>query len=145
VTALPTGLVTFLLTDVEDSTRVWEADAEAMARAMARHDEIVATAIAAHDGAQPAEQGEGDSVVGAFARASDALAAAIDAQRGLLEIGLSIRIGLHTGETRVRDDRYAGPTIIRAARLRALARGGQMSCRRQPAICLPTTSRRRSC
>jgi class 3 adenylate cyclase len=123
---LPSGTVTFLLTDVEESTRLWESDAEAMGRAMARHDEIVARAIAAHDGAHPAEQGEGDSVVAAFARASDALAAAIDAQRGLMEIGLSVRIGLHTGEARVRAQRYAGPAIIRAARVRALAKGGQI-------------------
>jgi class 3 adenylate cyclase len=123
---LPSGTVTFLLTDVEESTQQWDADAEVMARAMVRHDEVVTAAIAAHNGAHPIEQGEGDSVVAAFARASDALAAAIDAQRALLDIGLKVRMGIHTGEARVRDNRYAGPAIIRAARVRALAHGGQI-------------------
>lgn len=123
---LPTGTVTFLLTDVEGSTQRWERDADAMAASMARHDEILAATIAGHGGAQPAEQGEGDSVVAVFARASDALAAALDAQRALAVTDLKVRMALHTGEARVRDERYAGQAVIRAARLRALAHGGQV-------------------
>ena len=74
--ALPTGTVTFLLTDVEGSTKRWEADPEAMATAIARHYEILERAISDASGVRPVEQGEGDSVVGAFSRASDAVAAA---------------------------------------------------------------------
>jgi predicted ATPase/class 3 adenylate cyclase/DNA-binding CsgD family transcriptional regulator len=131
--SLPVGTVTFLLTDVEDSTRQWEAEPDAMAVAIARHYELLDQAIAAHDGARPVEQGEGDSVVGAFARASDALAAAVDAQRMLrLEpwpdsVELAVRMAVHTGEAELRDEgNYFGPTVIRCARLRAIGAGGQV-------------------
>jgi predicted ATPase/class 3 adenylate cyclase/DNA-binding CsgD family transcriptional regulator len=123
---LPTGTVTFLLTDIDASTQRWEGDADEMVLAMARHDEILNEAVSAHGGTCPAEQGKGDSVVAAFGLASKALEAALDAQRALLETDLMVRMALHTGEARVRDRRYAGPAIIRAARLRALARGGQI-------------------
>src|SRR5436190_15235659 len=126
--ALPTGTVTFLLTDVEGSTRAWERDRAAMAEAVARHYEVLDTAIARHGGVRPEEQGEGDSVVAAFTRASDAVAAAVDAQTVLArETDLAVRMALHTGEIELRDEKnYAGPTIIRTARLRALAHGGQI-------------------
>jgi class 3 adenylate cyclase len=81
--SLPTGTVTFLLTDVEGSTKRWEAEPEAMATAIARHYEILERAISDAGGVRPVEQGEGDSVVGAFSRASDAVAAAVAAQRAL--------------------------------------------------------------
>jgi predicted ATPase/class 3 adenylate cyclase/DNA-binding NarL/FixJ family response regulator len=126
VSELPAGTVTFLLTDVERSTERWERDPETMAAAMARHDEVLVGAIAAHGGTRPIEQGEGDSMVAAFALATDAVAAALDAQRELRRVDLGVRMAVHTGEARVRDDRYAGPAIIRAARLRDLARGGQV-------------------
>ena len=64
--ALPTGTVTFLLTDVEDSTGAWQRHPVSMSAAVARHDQIVVGAIAARSGARPVEQGEGDSVVAAF-------------------------------------------------------------------------------
>ena len=70
---LPTGTVTFLLTDVEGSTQRWEAAPEAMAAAIARHYELLDEAIEGHGGVRPVEQGEGDSVVAAFSRASDAV------------------------------------------------------------------------
>jgi predicted ATPase/class 3 adenylate cyclase/DNA-binding CsgD family transcriptional regulator len=131
--SLPAGTVTFLLTDVEDSTRMWERAPEPMAVAIARHYEIVDDAIVAHHGARPLEQGEGDSVVGAFARASDAVAAALDAQRHFLReawpegAALSVRMAIHTGEAERRDEyNYFGPSIIRCARLRAIAHGGQV-------------------
>src|SRR5205085_660131 len=110
------------------STRAWEDDATSMAEAVARHYEILAQAVERHGGARPEEQGEGDSVVSVFARASEAAAAAVDAQRGLAaETGLAVRMALHTGEADRRDEKnYAGPTIIRAARLRALGHGGQI-------------------
>ncbi len=79
---LPTGTVTLLLADVEGSTRLWETQPDEMAAAVARLDQAVADAIAAHDGVRPVEQGEGDSFVVAFARASDAVACAVDAPAG---------------------------------------------------------------
>jgi predicted ATPase/class 3 adenylate cyclase/DNA-binding CsgD family transcriptional regulator/tetratricopeptide (TPR) repeat protein len=130
--ALPTGTVTLLLSDVEGSTRLWEADEEAAAAAIARHYELFDTAIAAHRGVRPVEQGEGDSVVAAFASGSDALAAALDVQcafateRWPTEQDVRVRIALHTGEVRLRDEgNYYGPAIIRCARLRSIGHGGQ--------------------
>src|SRR5436190_6075527 len=80
---LPQGTVTFLLTDVEGSTQLWEQDRDAMRRAMARHGEIVADVVDACGGRRPEEQGEGDSVVAVFTKASDAAVAATDIQRAL--------------------------------------------------------------
>lgn len=125
VTGLPTGTVTLLLADVEGSTRLWEAQPEEMAAAVGRLDQAVATAVAAHDGVRPVEQGEGDSFVIAFGRASDAVSCALDLQRAPLA-PIRLRIGIHTGEVRLRDEgNYVGPTINRTARLRDLAHGGQ--------------------
>ena len=80
---LPAGTVTFLLTDIEGSTRLWEEDAEAMSAAVARSYALLDDAIASRGGVRPVEQGEGDSVVAAFPGASDALTAALDAQAAL--------------------------------------------------------------
>src|SRR5947207_13698281 len=80
---LPDGTVTFLLTDIEGSTRLWESAPGVMAEVVARHYEILDAAIAAHRGQRPQEQGEGDSVVAVFSDAADAVAAAVDAQRAL--------------------------------------------------------------
>lgn len=128
VSELPTGTVTLLLADVEGSTRLWETQPDDMAVAMARLDQVLTDLIAAHDGARPVEQGEGDSFVIAFARASDAVGCALDLQRAALA-PIRLRIGIHTGEVRLRDPKdrtnYIGPTINRAARLRDLAHGGQ--------------------
>jgi predicted ATPase/class 3 adenylate cyclase/DNA-binding CsgD family transcriptional regulator len=122
---LPTGTVTLLLADVEGSTRLWETQAEVMAAAIARFNQVVCDVIAAHDGVRPVEQGEGDSFVAAFARASDAVAAALELQRAPLA-PIRLRIGVHTGEIQLRDEgNYAGPTINRTARLRDLGHGGQ--------------------
>jgi predicted ATPase/class 3 adenylate cyclase/DNA-binding CsgD family transcriptional regulator len=132
VAALPTGIVTFLLTDIEGSTRLWEAENEGMVIAAARHYALLDTIIAARGGVRPVEQGEGDSIVAAFEKASDALAAAVDIQLAFaveqwpLERPLRVRIALHTGEAQLRNEgNYFGPTIIRCARLRAVAHGGQ--------------------
>jgi predicted ATPase/class 3 adenylate cyclase/DNA-binding CsgD family transcriptional regulator len=122
---LPTGTVTLLLGDVEGSTRLWESQPEQMTIALAHLNRTVNEAVAAHDGVRPQEQGEGDSFVTAFARASDAVACALDLQRAPLA-PIRLRIGVHTGEIQLRDDaNYAGPTINRAARVRDLAHGGQ--------------------
>jgi predicted ATPase/class 3 adenylate cyclase len=122
---LPTGTVTLLLADVEGSTRLWESQPKEMTAAIARLNQTVSETIAAHDGVRPVEQGEGDSFVAAFARASDALAAALDLQSAPLA-PIRLRIGVHTGEVQLRDEgNYAGPTINRTARLRDLGHGGQ--------------------
>ncbi len=122
---LPTGTVTLLLADVEGSTRLWETQPAEMATAVARLNQTVSEIIATHDGVRPVEQGEGDSFVAAFARASDAVAAALAMQRAPLA-PIRLRIGVHTGEIQLRDEgNYAGPTINRTARLRDLGHGGQ--------------------
>jgi class 3 adenylate cyclase len=129
---LPEGVVTFLLTDVEGSSRLWEQDPEAMRAALAVHDGLVERAVAATGGVRPVEQGEGDSVVVAFGQASWALACALELQRGLhaakwpTGCELRARVALHSGEALLRDPRnYVGPTLNRCARLRAVAHGGQ--------------------
>src|ERR1700757_2443505 len=125
VNELPTGTVTLLLADVEGSTRLWETQPEQMTAAMARMNKVVSETIAEHGGVRPVEQGEGDSFVAAFARASDAVACALELQRAPLA-PIRLRIGVHTGEIQLRDEgNYAGPTINRTARLRDLAHGGQ--------------------
>jgi predicted ATPase/class 3 adenylate cyclase/DNA-binding CsgD family transcriptional regulator len=125
MSGLPTGTVTLLLADVESSTRLWETQPDEMTVAISRLDRAVADAIAAHDGVRPVEQGEGDSFVIAFGGASDAVACALQLQQAPLA-PIRLRIGIHTGEVRLRDEgNYIGPTINRAARLRDLAHGGQ--------------------
>jgi predicted ATPase/class 3 adenylate cyclase/DNA-binding CsgD family transcriptional regulator len=122
---LPTGTVTLLLADVEGSTRLWETQPDEMTAAFARLDNTLSELVAAHDGVRPVEQGEGDSFVVAFARASDAVASALQLQRAPLA-PISLRIGLHTGEVQLRDEgNYIGPTINKTARIRNLAHGGQ--------------------
>jgi hypothetical protein len=102
-----------------------------MARAVPLHYAILAEAVTSHGGVRPVEQGEGDSIVAAFARASDALVAALDAQRALHaqrwpgELDLKVRFALHTADAQLRDEgNYAGVELSRGARLRA-ARAGR--------------------
>ncbi|HVQ50773.1 MAG TPA: adenylate/guanylate cyclase domain-containing protein, partial [Mycobacterium sp.] len=122
---LPTGTVTLLLADVEGSTRLWESEPGQMTDAVARLDHALAELVASHSGVRPVEQGEGDSFVVAFARATDAVACALQLQQAPLA-PIRLRIGVHTGEVRLRDEgNYIGPTINRTARLRDLAHGGQ--------------------
>ncbi|WP_297774334.1 LuxR C-terminal-related transcriptional regulator [Mycobacterium sp.] len=122
---LPIGTVTLLLADVEGSTRLWETQPEIMATALERLNRTVDDLVVAHGGVRPVEQGEGDSFVLAFARASDAVVCALELQLAALA-PIRLRIGVHTGEVQLRDaGNYAGPTINRTARLRDLAHGGQ--------------------
>ncbi|MGH2626658.1 MAG: adenylate/guanylate cyclase domain-containing protein, partial [Anaerolineales bacterium] len=127
---LPTGTVTFLFTDIEGSTRLWETHADAMKSALARHDLILREAIAAHDG--HVFKTVGDAVDAVFARASDALAAAAAAQRALaaepwpVPGGLRVRMALTTGVADERDGDYFGPPLNRVARLLSAAHGGQI-------------------
>src|SRR6476646_1207633 len=118
-------MATLLLADVEGSTRLWEAQPGEMTAALARLNQTVSEVVAACGGVRPVEQGEGDSFVAAFARASDAVACALELQRAPLA-PIRLRIGVHTGEVQLRDEgNYAGSTINRTARLRDLAHGGQ--------------------
>jgi class 3 adenylate cyclase len=122
---VPTGTVTLLLADVEGSTRLWETQPDAMTAAFASLDRTLARVVDTHHGVRPIEQGEGDSFVIAFGRASDAVACALELQRTPLD-PIRLRIGVHTGEVQLRDEsNYIGPTINRTARLRDLAHGGQ--------------------
>ena len=130
---LPSGTVTFLLSDVEGSTRLWEVARDAMAVALPRSLELVEELATAHGGVLPVEQGEGDSRLAVFQRASDALEAALAIQRAMAEepwpegAVVRVRLAVHAGDTRLRDERtYGGGVVHRAARLRALARGGQI-------------------
>jgi len=130
---LPTGTVTFLMTDIEGSTRAWSRRPDVLAVAVPRHYEILDEAITAHGGVRPVEQGEGDSVVAAFSRASDALRAAVLAQQLLATEAwpdgeaLRVRMALHTGDAQLRDEgNYFGLAVIRCARLRACGHGGQV-------------------
>ena len=99
--ASPSGLVTFLLTDVEGSTGLWEHDEAGMADALARHDGVMRGVIAAHGG--QVFSTAGDSFAVAFARPMEAVNAAVDAQRACVQVGLHVRIGIHMGEAHERD------------------------------------------
>ncbi|HUB54717.1 MAG TPA: LuxR family transcriptional regulator [Mycobacterium sp.] len=122
---LPTGTVTLLLADVENSTGLWESRPVEMTAAFTRLDQALSDLVVTYGGVRPLEQGEGDSFVVAFARASDAVACALGLQRAPLA-PISLRIGVHTGEVQLRgEDNYIGPAINKTARLRNLAHGGQ--------------------
>lgn len=122
---VPTGTVTLLLADVEGSTRLWETQPDEMTTAFVNLDRALAEIVPTHGGVRPIEQGEGDSFVVAFGRASDAVACALELQRAALA-PIRLRIGIHTGEVQLRDEsNYIGPTINRTARIRDLAHGGQ--------------------
>ena len=126
----PTGTVTFLFTDIEGSTRLWERSPGAMAGALARHDRLLRTVIEEHGGV--VFKIVGDSVCAAFAAAPAAVAAALDAQRALTaepwgEIGpLRARMAAHAGAVEARDGDYVGPPLNRVARLLAAGHGGQV-------------------
>jgi DNA-binding SARP family transcriptional activator len=129
-----TRAVTFLLTDIEGSTAAWEADAEAMAASLARHDELVEQVVTSRGGRLIKTRGEGDATFSVFDRPSAAVAAAIELQDAVareqwaLCEPLRVRVALHTGEVELRDGDYFGRAVNRAARLRSLAAGGQILC-----------------
>jgi predicted ATPase/class 3 adenylate cyclase/Tfp pilus assembly protein PilF len=129
MTALPTGIVTFLLTDIEGSTRLWELHPDAMGAVVARHDGLLTEAITRHGGVVIRTRGEGDSFFAVFDRATDAVAAAGDLQLALAaepwSIPIRVRVGINTGEAELREGDYYGTSINRCARLRAIGHGGQ--------------------
>ena len=110
--AAPSGVVTFLFTDVEGSTRRWETDADLMRKALVTHDEMLHTAIEKRDGF--VFKHTGDGVCAAFASPRSAVDAAIAAQRAL---ELPVRMGVATGEAQLRDGDYFGTVLNRAARV----------------------------
>jgi predicted ATPase/class 3 adenylate cyclase len=127
---LPTGTVTFLYTDIEGSTRRWEAYPAEMKMAVERHDEILRRTIEEYGGRVFRRMG--DAFCAAFTLAPDALASAVEAQRALNTEDWSIvtgpiraRMSLHTGTGEVRDDDYVGTALNRVARLLSAGHGGQ--------------------
>jgi predicted ATPase/class 3 adenylate cyclase len=146
---LPTGTVTFLFTDIEGSTRLWEAHPDSMRSAVERHDALLRATIEAHDG--HVFKTVGDAFCAVFTRPSNAVAAAVDVQREIAaqfgdsvaahetDVGaatdstengdavvLRVRIALHTGTADERDRDYFGPPVNRVARLLGIAHGGQI-------------------
>jgi len=140
--ALPTGTVTFLFTDIEGSTTLWEQRPDAMQPALERHDKVLRHAIESFEGR--IVKTTGDGVFAVFASGRNALAACLAAQRALqgtrpgaespeaaasdtsLPIALTVRMGLHSGVAQLRDGDYFGPALNRAARIMSIAHGGQV-------------------
>jgi predicted ATPase/class 3 adenylate cyclase len=126
----PSGTVTFLFSDIEGSTQRWESERIAMQGAVRRHDALIRKAIEARAGY--VFKTIGDAFCAAFARAEEAVAAAVDAQRALsvedfsAVDGVRVRMALHTGTTDERDGDYFGPAVNRVARLLAIGHGGQV-------------------
>lgn len=129
-----TRAVTFLLTDIEGSTAVWEAEAGAMAVALARHDELIEHVVTSRGGRLIKTRGEGDATFSVFERPSAAASAAVELQDAIahepwaLRQPIRVRVALHTGEVELRDGDYFGRAVNRVARLRSLAEGGQILC-----------------
>jgi len=136
---LPTGVLTFVMSDIVGSTALWETQPEVMAGALVRHYELIAGVVEAHDGHFLESMGEGDSTVSVFESAPAAVSAAIDATRALAAVtwphgaSLRARFGLHTGEARKLGganhgpaESYYGTTLNLAARVRAEAAGGEV-------------------
>jgi len=130
VQALPTGAITFLFTDIEGSTRLWEDDAKAMREALSLHDRIINDSVHGHQGV--VFKTGGDSFCASFVSPQAGLECAIAAQRQLgaarwaTESPIGVRMGLHTGTAQVRNDDYFGPALNRTARLMAVGHGGQL-------------------
>src|SRR6516165_4780454 len=130
---LPAGTVTFLLTDIEGSTRLWETVPDAMELALEQHNRLVTSVIEQHGGVVVTSRGEGDSFFAVFASAVAAVEAAGACQRRLGSeawpdgAALRVRMGLHTGEASVRENDYVEHAPInRCARVKAAAHGGQV-------------------
>jgi class 3 adenylate cyclase len=130
VASPPTGTVTFLFTDIEGSTRLWEHNAPAMQAALARHDELLRSVVEGCGGY--VFKTVGDAICAAFPTAPDALQAALETQRRLLSSEweesepLRVRMALHTGAAEERVGDYFGPPVNRVARLLSAAHGGQV-------------------
>src|SRR4029079_5547737 len=117
----PSGVVTFLFTDIEGSTRRWETDADGMRAALASHDDLMRETVETHDGWLFKHTGDG--VCAAFASPKSAIEAAVAAQHTL---ELPVRMGIATGEAELRGEDYFGAVLNRAARVMAAGHGGQV-------------------
>jgi predicted ATPase/class 3 adenylate cyclase len=121
----------FVLTDIVGSVSLWERDADQMAKAVARHDDIIRREVTAAGGTLVRAKGEGDSTFSVFTHPAAAVAAAAAVQRAVSAAEwrttepLRVRVGVHTGDCEPRDGDWYGPAVNRAARLRSLAAGGQ--------------------
>ena len=130
--SLPDGIVTFLMTDVVESTPMWIQSRASMYQAMRRHDQLLTSAIEANGGIVLKERGEGDSFFAVFPRATDAVVAAVDAQQAVQSepwpdrLSLSVRMAVLTGEADAADRDYRSPAVNRCAKLRRLAVGNQV-------------------
>jgi class 3 adenylate cyclase len=124
--------LTFLMTDVEGSTPLWERHETIMRAVTARHDALLDAIISQHSGARVRARGEGDSFFVTFTHARDAVAAALAMSLALLaepwpaETPIRVRFGLHTGPAQYREGDYYGPVVNRCARVRGLGHGGQV-------------------
>jgi len=131
-TSLPDGIVTFLMTDVVESTALWIQGRAQMYSVMRRHDQLLTEAIESNGGIVLKERGEGDSFFAVFLRATDAVIAALDAQRAIQsepwrdEIRIKVRMSVLTGEADAQDRDYRSPAVNRCAKLRRRAVGGQV-------------------
>src|SRR6267143_685580 len=131
-TSLPDGIVTFLMTDVVESTPLWLASRASMYQAMRRHDQLLTSAIEANGGIVLKERGEGDSFFAVFPRATDAVVAAVEAQLAIQSepwpdrLALSVRMAILTGEADAQDRDYRSPAVNRCAKLRRRAVGNQI-------------------
>ena len=136
--SLPDAQLTFLFTDVEGSTRLWERNPQAMRSALARHDTIVRSAIAGSNG--DVVKSTGDGLMAVFALPIDAVSAGIAAQRGLQDepwpegCPIRVRMGVHTGDAESRGGDYFGPAVNRTARIMAAGHGGQLLLSESTAI-----------
>ena len=129
---LPDGIVTFLMTDVVESTALWIQGRAQMYSVMRRHDQLLTAAIESNGGIVLKERGEGDSFFAVFLRATDAVVAALDAQKAILsepwrdETRISVRMAVLTGEADAQDRDYRSPAVNRCAKLRRRAVGNQV-------------------
>lgn len=132
MTNLPTGTVTFLFTDIEGGTKLWEQHPEAMKAALAKHNSLLKEAV--NQIMDSSSRTTGDEVHAVFGTAMDGVNAATTAQREFQTseflknsgISLRVRMGLHTGEAELRDGDYYGGTLNRAARIMSAGHGGQI-------------------
>ena len=130
--SLPRGVVTFLFTDIEDSTALWDRHPDEMSSALVRHEAVVEETVAAHGGTVLKGRGEGDSTLSVFATATEGVAAASALAERLADetwpggMVLCTRIALDSGEAMFREGDYFGGTLNRGARIRNLATGGRV-------------------
>jgi predicted ATPase/class 3 adenylate cyclase len=129
---LPTGTVTFLFTDIEGSTELWEQDEASARQVLVRHDQIIEELVVENEGMLVRPRGEGDSRFAVFPHAPGAAATAAAIQKAFTaeswptDEPLKIRMGLHTGHADLREGDYYGSAVNRCARVRSLAYGGQV-------------------